>query len=84
MFLLVLAHPGTAHPGSPGQRAVKWLLFVVVTIVTDRPTDIQRDHVTPSVTIGHIYVVLQCGQIIVIQTSEVHFNIECKQLMLLF
>jgi len=31
------------------------------TIMTDRPTDRQTDHVTPSVTIGHIYVVLKCG-----------------------
>ena len=29
-----------------------------------RPTDRQTDHATPSVTMGHIYVVLRCGLII--------------------
>jgi len=27
----------------------------------DRPTDRQTGHTTPSVTIGHIYIVLRCG-----------------------
>jgi len=33
VFLLVPAHPGTAHPGSPRQRPIKWSVVVVVVMV---------------------------------------------------
>ena len=36
-------------------------MFVWLTIVTDRQFDRQTDHTTPSITIGRIYVVLQCS-----------------------
>jgi len=42
--------------------------FARLTIVTDRPTDI--DHSTPSVTIGRIYAVLRCGLIMEIKTCS--------------
>jgi len=39
------------------------LFFAGLTIATDRPTDRQTDHATPSVTIDRIYTVVRCGLI---------------------
>ena len=53
-----------AHPSPiiPNGISIASAVFAGFTIVTDQQTDYrQTDHVTPSVTIGRICVVLRCG-----------------------
>ena len=44
-------------------------VFAGLTIVTNRPTDRETNHSTPSATIGRICVVLRCGLIIIGYTT---------------
>jgi len=47
---------GSTRVHIPNSISIGAAVFAGLTIVTDR----QTDHATPSVTIGHIYIVLQC------------------------
>jgi len=59
----------------PKRHVDQFSRFAGLTIVTDRPTDRQTDHITPSVTTGCIYVVLRCGLIITIP----QYQCQCLQ-----
>ena len=47
---------GLSQVHDPNGTSISSAVSAGLTSVTDRPTDIQTDHATPSVTTGHIYV----------------------------
>jgi len=54
--------PGPTRVTQPNGISTGSTVFAVLTNVTNRQTDTQTDHATPSVAIGHIWLLLRCGQ----------------------